>query len=83
MRLVDLNDNKEYGVFVSGLPEADLRKKIVAASGHVDGASGGALARLAGGLHSRPTAHIIPISANGPIQHSPAQSNPVGMAALP
>ena len=47
------------------IPEADLRKKIVAASGHVDGASGGALARLAGGLHSRPTAHIIPTSANG------------------
>jgi hypothetical protein len=31
---------------------------------------------------TRSPLHIIPISANGPVQHSPAQSNPVGMLAL-
>jgi hypothetical protein len=49
----------------------------------VDGASGGALARLARRVAStRSPLHIIPISANGPPQHSPPQPNPVGMLAL-
>src|SRR5262249_2702686 len=41
------------------------------------------LARLVRGVAStRGPLHIIPISANGPVQHSQPQSNPVGRLAL-